>query len=194
MANTTVEGTDPSGCERYGPLYEEIMSDVGKMASVESSYLMLKPEVPLFIMSVRLRGAPTPKTIGLVASTRAEKGRVYVSINDEVYAPGILNALNNAYGRDNVTQTDRFDITVVGPETSAEVDDLNVESQEQPVQEVVGALWRVMPEGIRNRRVIYDNDVLTVVATEEIKQTEYFVEAEAIHESMVRGEYRCSRF
>lgn len=194
MANTVVEGTDPQGCERYRALYEEIMSDVGKLAIVERSHLILKPEVPLFIFSVKLKGAPAPKTVGAVASTRAEKGKVYVSITDEVYAPGILKALWDRYGRDSVTQTDRFDITVDGADSSMEVDDLKVESSEQPVQEVVGALWRVMPEGIRNRRVIFNNDVLTVVATEEIKQPEFIAEAEKLHEDMIRGVARCTRF
>ena len=105
-----------------------------------------------------------------------------------MYAPGTLQSLWKAYGRDNVQQTDRLDITVRGPDTSAEVDAIEVESQEQPVQEIIGALWRVMPEGIRNRRVLTDGNTITVMATEEIVRPEHMREAQEIHDKMVRGE------
>ena len=193
MAETVVQGTEESGNGLYAALYEEIMSDVGKMAAVERSYLSLKPEVPLFIMSVRMRAKPAAKTIGAVASTRAERGSVYVSISDELYAPGVLRALWARYGRDDVVQTDRSDITVRGADASEEVDGLPVESQEQPVQEIIGALWRVMPEGIRNRRVISGGGVITAVATEEVTKPEYIEEAMEVHGKMVRGELRRSR-
>ena len=48
-SETVVTGTDEYGNERYKALYEELMYDVGKLAAVEKSYLVLKPKVPLFI-------------------------------------------------------------------------------------------------------------------------------------------------
>ena len=191
MADTVATGTDPYGCEAYRRLYEEIMYDIGKIAAIESSCLVLKPEVPLFIISVRMRARPDAKTIGVVANTRAEDGVVYVSISDEMYAPGTLDALWQAYGRDNVQQLDRLEITVRGPDTSAEVDDIPVESSEEPIREVLGALWRVLPEGIRVRRTLEGDGVISVVATEEIMQPEYMEELHKVHDTMVKGgEYR----
>lgn len=186
-AETTVTGTDPKGCDMYRMLYEEIMYDIGKLAAVERSYLVLKPEVPLFIFSMRLKSKPAAKSIGDVASTRAERGTVYVNIVDEMYAPGTLARLWKEYGRDRVKQTDRLDITVEGVDVSAEVDALKVESEEQPIEEVVGAIWRVMPEGIRNRRVFTDGDVITAVATEERMIPEMLAEAKEIHSMMQKG-------
>lgn len=186
-SDTEVTGTDPYGAEMYRQLYEEIMYDVGKLASVEKSYLVLKPEVPLFIFSVRMKARPAARTVGDVASTRAERNTVYVSITDEMYAPGTLVTLWNAYGRDRVKQDDRLNITVAGVETSAEVDALPVESTEQPVQEVIGALWRVMPEGIRNRHIITGGNVITVMATEERTQPAMLAEAQQVHDEMVKG-------
>ena len=187
-SETIVSGPDQYGNDKYKLLYEEIMYDIGKLAMLDRSYLLLKPEVPLFVISIRLKARPAAKMIGDVAMTRAERGNVYVSISDEMYAPGTLKSLWKAYGRDNVQQTDRLDITVRGPDTSAEVDAIEVESQEQPVQEVIGALWRVMPEGIRNRRVLTDGNTITVMATEEIVRPEHMREAQEIHDKMVRGE------
>lgn len=186
-SETVVVGTDEYGNERYKVLYEELMYDVGKLASVEKSYLMLKPQVPLFIISVKMKALPAAKTIGTVASTRFERDTVFVSISDEMYAPGTLRALWHRYGRDNVQQLDRLDISVKGASNSFEVDEIEVESNEQPIQEVLGALYRVFPEGIRVRRTISDSDVITVVATEERMQPEMLEEAALIHEAMKRG-------
>ena len=102
-------------------------------------------------------------------------------------AGGILNALWHRYGRDNVQQLDRFDIAITGAKNSFEVDEIEVESHEHPVQEVLGALYRVLPEGIRNRRTFSDNDVITVVATEEIMRPEMVEEAKVIHAAMQKG-------
>ncbi len=185
--NTTVVGTDEFGNEQYRALYEEIMGDVGKLAAVEKSYLVLKPTVPLFIISLKMKARPAARTIGTVASTRTEQDTVYVSITDELYAPGILTALWNRYGRDNVQQLDRLDISVTGAESSFEVDEIVVESDEQPIQEILGALFRVLPEGIRVRRTFFDGDVVTIVATEERMLPEYLEEGMKIHEEMQKG-------
>jgi len=58
-AETVVTGTDEYGNERYKALYEELMYDVGKLAAVEKSYLVLKPKVPLFIISVKMKALPS---------------------------------------------------------------------------------------------------------------------------------------
>ena len=188
VSETVVAGTDEYGNECYRTLYEELMGDVGKLASVEKSYLLLKPQVPLFIVSLKMKARPAAKTVGAVASTRSERDLVYVSISDEMYAPGILTALWKRYGRDNVQQLDRLDISVKGAKNSFEVDDITVESNEQPVQEVLAAVYRVLPEGIRVRRTFSGNDVITVVATEEVMLPAYIQEAEVIHASMQKGE------
>ncbi|AGI47486.1 putative methanogenesis marker protein 17 [Thermoplasmatales archaeon BRNA1] len=186
-----VTGTDQFGNDAYKLLYQEIMYDIGKLASVERSTIVLKPEVPLFIISVKMKARPSARKIGDIAATRAEKGVVYVSISDEMYAPGTLARLWEEYGRDNVQQTDRLDITVRGADTSAEVDSLEVESSEQPVREILGALWRVLPEGIRVRREFENQGVITVVATEEIMRSEFLEEGKKVEDAMVKGvDYR----
>ena len=48
----------------------------------------------------------------------------------------------------------------------------------------MGAIWRTMPEGIKNRKTLIDGNVITVVATEEILLPEMIAEGRAVHESM----------
>lgn len=185
-----VEGTDEKGCEHYERLYRDIMSDLDEIASTELSYLYLKPEEPLFIMSVRLKGAPEAKTLDDVASVRFEGETAHIAVTDEFFAPGVISALWGKYGKDNVVQTDRFTVSVTGPESAEEVGSLPVETKEDPVQDVIGALWRVMPEGIRNRRVYSNGNVVTIVATEELTSISHLKAAEEIHRKMIAGEIK----
>ena len=59
-----------------------------------------------------------------------------------------------------------------------------VSSGEEDKREILGAIWRTMPEGIKNRKVLMDGNVITVVATEEIMRPEMLKEGLAVHESM----------
>ena len=109
-----VNGSDPYACPAYKLLFETIMNDVGKAILVERAKLVLKPEIPLFIFSVKLVNEPVNKTIADVASTRQEGNETHLSISDEKYAPEILSQLWKNYGRDNVDQQTRFDLVVTG--------------------------------------------------------------------------------
>jgi hypothetical protein len=59
-----------------------------------------------------------------------------------------------------------------------------VSSGEETKREILGALWRSMPEGIKNRKVLMDGNVITVVATEEILLPDMIGEGKKIHSGM----------
>ena len=178
-----VTGTDPYACPAYQTLFETIMNDVGKAILIERAKLVLKPEIPLFIFGVRLVNEPVSKTIADVASMRQEGNEVHLSISDEKYAPEILSQLWKNYGRDNVDQQTRFDLVVTGGDED-KIKDLLVSSGEEAKKEIIGALWRAMPEGIKARHNISDGSVITIVATEEMILPEMVEEGMAIHKSL----------
>ena len=64
------------------------------------------------------------------------------------------------------------------------IKDFLVSSGEETKKEIVGALWRAMPEGIKARHNISDGNVITIVATEEIVLPEMVEEGIAIHKSL----------
>ena len=178
-----VTGSDPYACPAYKTLFETIMNDVGKAILIERAKLVLKPEIPLFIFSARLVNEPVNKTIADVASMRQEGNETHLSIADEKYAPEILSQLWKNYGRDNVDQQTRFDLVVTGGQEER-IGELLVSSGEEAKKEIVGALWRAMPEGIKARHNISDGSVVTIVATEEMVLPEMVEEGMAIHESL----------
>jgi len=177
---------DKFGNDSYKALFEEIMSDVGKAFHVEKSLLVLRPSIPLFIFSIRLRTEPSNKKISDVANIRIEGEILHISITDEKYAPDIMRELWSRYGREAVNQQTRFDIEVEGA-SEKDVGPMIISSGEEYLKEMIGAIWRSMPEGIKNRHTYIDGQVITVVATEEILLPPMLEEGLAHHKKMTEA-------
>lgn len=179
-----VVGTDPYGDAAYKSLFENIVGDIGKTFLIDGAKLILKPEVPLFIFSVMLKNVPGGKTISNVASLRQEREDLHMSISEERYAPDVLAQLWKIYGRAMVEQQTRFDLIIHGGKEE-EIEKIPISSGEAAIKEILGAIWRSMPEGIRVRETLIDDRVVTVAATEEIMRKEFMEEATALHNDMV---------
>ncbi len=178
-----VVGDDQFGDLAYKKLFEDTMSDLNKAVLIDRAKLILKPATPLFIFSIVLKADPGNKTVVDVANAREEGKMTYITITQERYAPEILKALWDAYGRNRVVQQTRFDIEVTNAKMS-ELQEMVISSGEQDLREIMGAIWRSMPEGIKNRRTLLDGNVITVVATEELMQPEMMEEGIALHNAM----------
>ena len=181
---TDASGSDDYGNTAYAGLFDIIMGDIGKAQMIEKAELLLKPEVPLFVFSVRLRNVPDSVTMKDAASIRSEGNDVFISISDERYAPDILSKLWDRYGREGVDQTTRFDITVTGADPD-EISDIEIRSGESVMKDMIGAVWRAMPEGIRVRTRLLDGNTLTILATEEMMTQEMKDAASEVHRRML---------
>jgi putative methanogenesis marker protein 17 len=177
---------DKFGEASYGNLFGEIMSDIGKAFQIEKALLILKPEIPLFIFSVRLRAEPMNRTIADTANIRTEGGMVHLTITNERYAPDILKELWARFGKGSVKQQTRFDIEVNGA-SEKDIAPIVVASGEEYLKEIIGAVWRSMPEGIKNRHTFIDGQVITVAATEE-KFEPYMLEEGLEHHKKMIGD------
>jgi putative methanogenesis marker protein 17 len=181
-----VMGDDPFGDAAYQKLFEDTMSDLNKAVLIDRAKLVLRPATPLFIFSLVLKADPGNKTVVDVANVREESNMTYITITQERYAPDILRALWTTYGRNRVVQQTRFDIEVANAKIS-ELQNMIIASGEQDLREIMGAVWRSMPEGIKNRRTLIDGGVITVIATEELMRPEMMEEGRKVHESMLGG-------
>lgn len=178
-----VEGEDTFGDAAYAKLFEDTMSDLNKAVLMDRAKLVLKPSVPLFIFSISLKADPGNKTVVDVANVREEGSMAYITITQERYAPDILKALWGRYGRAKVIQQTRFDIEIEGAKLK-ELSEIIITSGEEDVREIMGAMWRSMPEGIKNRRSLIDGGIITVIATEELMTDEMVDEGRRIHKEM----------
>ena len=142
---TEVIGDDRFGNDAYAHLFDEIMSDLNKAVLIERAKLVLRPETPLFVFSIVLKAEPTVKTISDVSNVRAEAENIHLTIVQERYAPAILSSLWGRYGRRAVIQQTRFDLDVLGAKED-DVAAMVVSSGEEDKREILGAIWRSMPE------------------------------------------------
>ncbi|MCQ2056152.1 MAG: methanogenesis marker 17 protein [archaeon] len=181
--NVEVTGADPYANNAYETLFKTIMNDVGKAIVVDKAKIVLKPDIPLFIFSIRLTNKAVGKTITDVASIRQEGKETHLCIIDEKFAPEILSQLWKNYGKSNIDQQTRFDLVVNNGDEN-KIANLPISSEEASLKEIIGALWRIMPEGIRNRHNISDDNVVTIIATEEIMRPEMIEEGRQIHRSL----------
>jgi putative methanogenesis marker protein 17 len=175
-----VTGPDAFGNEAYKKLFEEIMGEAGKAVSLEKARIVLDPDRPLFIFSLLMRNEPESKKVADAVSIRTEGTEVHITISDENYAPEILSVLWKLYGRDRVDQQTRFDIKIDNADEDA-ISNIEIASGEDAKKEIIGAMWRVMPEGIKARHNISEGRLITVAATEEIMTDELKEEAMRIH-------------
>ncbi|AIZ56490.1 hypothetical protein Mpt1_c06030 [Candidatus Methanoplasma termitum] len=184
--NIEIISEEVFGNDSYRTLFEDIMSDVGKAFHVQKALLILQPSIPFFIFSIRLKTEPANKTISDVANIRAEGDSIFITITDERYAPDIERELWAKYGKENVDQQTRFDIFVKNASAN-EIEDIIIASGEGYLKEMIGAVWRTMPEGIKVRHTYIDGTVITVVATEEIFTREMLADGLEYHKKMMEA-------
>ena len=96
----------------------------------------------------------------------------------------MLAQLWKRYGRSMVEQQTRFDLIVHGGKAE-EIESIPISSGEAAIKEILGAVWRALPEGIRVRETYIDDRVVTVAATEEVMKPEFLEEAKKMHDQIV---------
>jgi len=175
-----VTGPDEYGNKAYRTLFENVMNELGSSVSVEKARLHMDPVTPLFVLSVMMRSRPESKKISDAASIRTEGNDVHITISNENYAHEILSALESIYGRNNVDQQSRFDLKIVNGNDEL-IAGTEIASEEDAKKEMIGAIWRVLPEGIKARHNISEGRIITVAATEEIVTERIKSEAVRIH-------------
>lgn len=178
-----VTGPDEYGNEAYRKVFDGVMNELEKGVAIDKVKMVLDPLTPLFILSVAMRSRPESKKIADAASIRAEGDEVHMTISDENYAPEILSALWKAYGRERVEQQTRFDIKISNADDEV-IGAIEIASGEDAKKEMIGAMWRVLPEGIKARHNISEGRIITIAATEEIFTNELKEKAMAVHEEM----------
>jgi putative methanogenesis marker protein 17 len=184
--NITVEGSEEYGNSIYGDLFERILVDLGLANRVEDVKMVIEPEKPLFLISVRMRKARTAVKVSEICTITPREGNAYMVINNESYAPVLLALLWKQFGRDRIEQLTRLEILTHGipPE---KVQDLTLDPGEELKKEILDAVWRLLPEGFKTRHNLYTENVMTIVSTEHEMKTEFVQLAEKVHQEMVAG-------
>ena len=181
--NIRVEGTDDYGNSVYGELFERILIDLGLSNRVEQARMIIRPEAPLFLISVRTRKGRTTVSVSEIASIEDKDPGTFLTITNESYAPSLLALLWKRFGQERIEQLSRLEVLCKGV-PRAEIEALTLDPGQELKKEVIDAVWRLLPEGFKVRHNILSDTVLTIAATEHTMQKEFIELAEKVHGEM----------
>uniref|UniRef100_A0A7C3J3M9 Methanogenesis marker 17 protein n=1 Tax=Candidatus Methanomethylicus mesodigestus TaxID=1867258 RepID=A0A7C3J3M9_9CREN len=175
--NIIVDSSDKVGGDQYKYIAEKSVEDLGIGGSVETIALYIRPEIPLFIISIRYRDFRGKNTIGELASIDARTGSVRIRLDSEIDLGDALKVLWSEYGRERVEQAGRMEIVVQGVEPE-EVQRIKIREKAVDISSRISELSsRIIPEGFRVRSVKTGENILTVIAAEDPIKEEWKAEA-----------------
>lgn len=177
------EGTDQYGADSYARLFEHILLEMGITNVLDKVHLLVRPEDPLFVVSVRMRKAAGAKPIYDVAQLDDKEGGVMMSITDENYAPRLLALLWKTFGRERVEQLTRYEIYVTGA-NRMDLWEMRINPEEELRAQVLDAIWKLVPEGLKIRHTFTGPNVMTIANTEHGFKDDWLQIAERLHIDM----------
>ena len=177
-----VECYDERGAEVYEIIIKQIFQDLVLGASVDDLKAYVNPDDPVFVLAIKMRKTSDVILFEDVASLTYNKAddKTMILIDNENYLPNILKILWRQFSRDEIYQPNRYQLEIGGDHTelaSVVVDDPHSNLQRR----IYDAVFRILPEGFKNIKDLSSDDIVAVVATDELIKDEWI---EKCHEFM----------
>jgi len=179
--------------EFYRKIIEDNLSNLKLAPAIGRIKVVLRPEDSLFQMAILLRDVGTRVTTIDIADVDAKPiaREIIISIKKEQYIPELLGILWERYGKANISQPDRWTVTISTDnpkEEAAFLKDMMVADPKHRLHEnLVDFAIRVTPEGFRVRYHLYKGNQFIFVASEEALKHEWIEEAGAMLEELMKG-------
>lgn len=179
--------------EFYRKIIEDNLSSLKLAPAIGRIKVVLRPEDSLFQMAILLRDVGTRVTTIDIADVDAKPiaREIIISIKKEQYIPELLGILWERYGKANISQPDRWTVTISTDnpkEEAAFLKDMMVADPKHRLHEnLVDFAIRVTPEGFRVRYHLYKGNQFIFVASEEALKHEWIEEAGAMLEELMKG-------
>ena len=181
-----VECYDEKGAEVYEIIIKQIFQDLVLGPSVDDLKAFVNPDDPVFILAIKMKKTSTVVEFKDIANFKYDKERniTDIFVEDENYLPNILGKLWRMYSREEIYQPTRYNIELDGDQTNLQtliIDDPHSNLQRR----IYDAIFRILPEGFKIIKDMSTDDVVAVVATDELimdswieKANEYIAELE----------------
>lgn len=188
-----VESTIDSEKEFYRKIIEDNLASLKLAPAIGRIKVVLRPEDSLFQMAIILRDVGTKVTTVDIADVEAKPvaGEVVISIKKEQYIPELLTKLWVRYGKANISQPDRWTVTISTykpAEEAAFIKEMLVADPRHRLHEnLVDFAIRATPEGFRVRYHLYKGNRFVFVASEEALKQEWIEEAGAMLDELMEG-------
>ena len=164
-----VECYDERGAEVYDIIIKQIFQDLVLGASVDDLRAYVNPDDPVFVLAIKMRKTSNAVLFDEVANLNYDKQDdiTRIIIDNENYLPNILKRLWAQFSRDEIYQPNRYQIDIAGDHTdlkSLVIDDPHSNLQRR----IYDAIFRILPEGFKIIKDMSTEDIVTVVATDEL--------------------------
>ncbi len=183
-----VECYDERGAEVYEIIIKQIFQDLVLCSSVDDLKAYVNPDDPVFVLAIKMRKTSNAILFGEVASLTYDKARdkTVILIDDENYLPNILRELWKRFSRDEIYQPNRYQLEINGDHTDYEslvVDDPHSNLQRR----IYDAVFRILPEGFKIIKDLSTEDIVAVVATDELIKDEWIEKAQEFIGELNKG-------
>ena len=183
-----VECYDERGAEVYEIIIKQIFQDLVLGASVDDLKAYVNPDDPVFVLAIKMRKTSNAILFEDVANLTYSKANdvTTILIDDENYLPNILKLLWRQFSRDEIYQPNRYQLEIKGDHTglkSEVVDDPHSNLQRR----VYDAIFRILPEGFKIIKDLSTEDIVTVVATDELIKDEWIEKAHEFIDELNKG-------
>ena len=173
-----VECYDERGAEVYEIIIKQIFQDLVLGASVDDLRAYVNPDDPVFVLAIKMRKTSSVVLFEDVANLTYNKANdtTMILIDNENYLPKILKELWKKFSRDEIYQPNRYQLEIKGDYTdlkSVVVDDPHSNLQRR----VYDAVFRILPEGFKNIKDLSNEDIVCVVATDELIRDDWIEKA-----------------
>ena len=179
-----VECYDERGAEVYEIIIKQIFQDLVLGSSVDDLKAYVNPDDPVFVLAIKMKKTSNVVLFKDVANLSYDKENdiTRILIDNENYLPNILKRLWRLFSRDEIYQPNRYQLEISGNHMDLEslvVDDPHSNLQRR----IYDAIFRILPEGFKIIKDLSTEDIVCVVATDELiadawieKANEYIAE------------------
>lgn len=163
-----VECVEEVGAETYRQIADDILSDLNLNQSIGRLHIYIDPETPLFLAVGVIKKMPGLVHIRDVASALKTDDKIVLDVGSETYLSPMLAILWDTFGRDLITQPDRFTVEIHVPDLDPRAIEemVVVDPSEGMFHDIIYALQWIAPEGFKVRRETVGKGVFSYVASE----------------------------
>lgn len=163
------------GIISYKIIADTIFADLAVSGALRLVRILIDIKIPFFYIWGEVSTMETPIRLADITSISIEDHGIHLVIEDETYAPDILRLLWTQFGREMLTQIDRWNLIIPTHLTSIEAlkQMITVNPRERIVNKVLDAFNRLIPEGFRVRQSSFEHNIITIIASENPIQDEW---------------------
>ncbi|MDO5823715.1 methanogenesis marker 17 protein [Methanobrevibacter sp.] len=183
-----VECYDERGAEVYEIIIKQIFQDLVLSSSVDDLKAYVNPDDPVFVLAIKMRKTSNAIKFEDVANLIYDKQNdvTRILIDNENYLPHILKELWKQFSREEIYQPNRYQLEIGGDHTDLKtiiVDDPHSNLQRR----IYDAIFRILPEGFKIIKDLSTENIVTVVATDELIKDAWIEKANEFIDELNKG-------